>query len=97
MQIAKRAITHSVIHAYSRGEHVAIDLAHFPTSEQGNCPARVMIDVCSRFVFLEAISDKTAATVVNRSFKLFCKFGFPKIIKDENGSEFANQTIAHLT
>jgi putative transposase len=84
------------IHASLPGEHIAIDLAHLPLSENGNCSILVVVDVCSRFVFLEAIPDKTATTVASRLFKLFCLIGFPKIVQGDNGSEFVNQVINHL-
>lgn len=84
------------IHASLPGEHIAIDLAHLPLSEKGNCSILVVVDVCSRFVFLEAIPDKTATTVASRLFKLFCLIGFPKIVQSDNGSEFVNQVINHL-
>jgi transposase InsO family protein len=84
------------IHASLPGEHIAIDLAHLPLSEKGNCSILVVVDVCSRFVFLEPIPDKSATTVASRLFKLFCLIGFPKIVQGDNGSEFVNQVINHL-
>jgi hypothetical protein len=83
------------IHARLPGEHVAIDLATFDTSTQGNNFALIMVDVCTRFVFLEPLPNKEAKTVASVLFKLFCTIGFPKIIQSDNGSEFVNE-IAKL-
>src|SRR5690606_3138762 len=85
------------IHASLPGEHIALDLAQFPTSNQGNVYALVIVDVCSRFVFLRAIPNKEAATISNQLFDLFCLIGFPKIIQSDNGSEFVNSIVKTLT
>jgi len=78
------------IHAELPGEHVAIDLASFETSTRGNNFALVMVDICTRFVFLEALPNKEARTVAATLFKIFCLIGFPKIIQSDNGTEFVN-------
>jgi transposase InsO family protein len=85
------------IHATLPGEHIAIDLAQFPISEQGNVYALVVVDVCTRFVFLEAIPTKEAGVIAARLFKLFCSIGFPKIIQSDNGTEFVNAVVKTLT
>jgi transposase InsO family protein len=79
------------IHARLPGEHVAIDLATFDTSTEGNTFALVMVDICTRFVFLEALPNKEAKTVAKALFKIFCTIGFPKIIQSDNGTEFVNE------
>lgn len=79
------------IHARLPGEHVAIDLASFETSTCGNNFALVMVDICTRFVFLEPLPNKEAKTVASALFKLFCTIGFPKIIQSDNGTEFVNE------
>jgi transposase InsO family protein len=79
------------IHATLPGEHISIDTATFTMSEAGNVHALIVVDVCTRFVFLEAIPDKAATTIAGRLFKLFCLIGFPKILQSDNGSEFVNQ------
>ena len=79
------------IHARLPGEHIAIDLATFDTSTQGNNFALVMVDICTRFVFLEALPNKEAKTIAGALFKLFCTIGFPKIIQSDNGTEFVNE------
>lgn len=84
------------IHAELPFEHVAVDTAQFKMSENGNMFALVVVDVCTRFVFLEPLKNKEAATVAPVLFKLFCSVGFPKIIQSDNGSEFVNEVIHHL-
>lgn len=78
------------IHARLPGEHIAIDLAEFDTSTQGNKFAMVIVDICTRFIFLEPLPNKEARTIAQVLFKLFCAIGFPKIIQSDNGTEFVN-------
>lgn len=85
------------IHATLPGEHIAIDLATFRTSLDGNIFALVMVDVCTRFVFLRALKNKEAVTVADELFQIFCMIGFPKIIQSDNGSEFVNQVSKRMS
>lgn len=84
------------IHATLPGEHLAIDLAQFPVSDNGNNYALLVVDVCTRFVFLEPLAQKDANTIASILFKLFCTIGFPKIIQSDNGTEFVNEVIKEL-
>ncbi len=83
------------IHAELPGEHVSVDLATFPMSLSGNQFALIMVDICTRFVFLEALPNKEASTIAKVLFKWFCLIGFPKILQSDNGTEFVNE-IAKL-
>jgi transposase InsO family protein len=85
------------IHATLPGEHLAIDLATFSASERGNVYVLLVVDVCSRFVFLKPIMDKAAQTVAASLYELFCAIGFPKILQSDRGPEFLNDTIKSLT
>ena len=85
------------IHAELPGEHIAIDLAQFPPSKDGNEYALLVVDICTRFVFLFELKTKDAASVSKRLFRLFCDIGFPKIIQSDNGLEFVNKIIDSLT
>ena len=85
------------IHATLPGEHVAIDLAQFPVSERGYEYALLVVDVCTRFVFIEPLKEKDARTITLLLFKLFCTIGFPKVIQSDQGPEFKNQVVADLT
>jgi len=79
-------------------DHVAIDLAGpFPTSHIGNHYLCVLVDVHTRFCILRAIPDKSMGTIASTLVDIFCNFGFPKILQSDNGTEFVNQVVAHLT
>jgi hypothetical protein len=85
------------IHATLPGEHIAMDLAQFDPSNRGNVYALIVVDVCSRFVFLRPLKEKTALTVAELLYELFCLIGFPKIIQSDQGSEFENDLLRTLT
>jgi len=88
----------SPIAAANPFDHIAVDLAGpFPTSSNDNHYLLVLVDVHSRFVVLRAIRNKSMVTVGNTLVEIFCQFGFPKIIQSDNGTEFVNQVIKHLT
>lgn len=84
------------IHAELPMDHIAIDIKEFCRSTRGNHYLLVVVDVCTRFVFLRAIPDKSMQTVTTSLFKIFCDVGFPKILQSDNGSEFNNQLIKSL-
>ncbi|SAL96875.1 hypothetical protein [Absidia glauca] len=85
------------ITANAPGDHWAIDLAgEFNETHNGNVYILVMIDICTRFVIIRPIPDKTAVTIANALIDVFCTFGFPKIIQSDNGSEFVNGTVGKL-
>ena len=79
------------IHAQMPGDHMAVDLAGpFPTSDRGNSYLMILVDVCTRFVFLKALPDKRSITVAKALFEIFCMIGFPRILQSDNGPEFVN-------
>ena len=68
------------ISAQLPGEHVAIDLAGpLPTTKHKNVRLLVVVDVCTRFVFLRALPDKHGITIATALWELFCTIGFPKL------------------
>jgi len=76
---------------------MAVDLAGpFKTSTKGNTYLLVLTDVCTRFVFLRAIADKTAATVVRTLFNIFCDIGCPQVLQSDNGKEFSNKPMTKM-
>jgi hypothetical protein len=89
---------HKSIHADLPFDHVACDLAGpFPPSSASNHTfLLVVVDVCTRFVFLRTLPDKTDKSVANALFKIFCDVGFPKIIQSDNGREFSNQRLTEF-
>lgn len=82
------------IHAQLPGEHIAIDLAGpFKESVHGNVYLLIIVDVCTRFVLLDALPDKTAYTVATTLFKRFSDIGFPRVLQSDNGKEFVNEIL----
>lgn len=77
-------------------DHIAVDLKEFIPSARYNKYLLVIVDVCTRFVFLRAIPNKTMHTVGACLFALFCDVGFPRIIQFDNGAEFVNSLISAL-
>lgn len=81
---------------------MAIDLAGpFPLPQENGVPKfqllLVVVDVCTRFVFLRPIISKEAAIVGAELYKLFCDIGFPQVLQSDNGTEFKNSTIRTIT
>jgi len=77
---------------------VAVDTAHsFPTSPQGNNVLLIVVCIFTRFVFLRALPNNSAISVASALFRIFIDFGFPRIIQSDNGTEFVNTIIRHLT
>ncbi|SAL97143.1 hypothetical protein, partial, partial [Absidia glauca] len=88
---------HRPVHAKLPGDHWAIDLAGpLPLTERKNCYLLIMIDICSRFVILRAIENKTAEAVVKAIIPVFCDFGIPQTLQSDNGKEFANQVMTRF-
>ena len=81
-------------HAELPWDHIGIDLKSFNTpSTENNHYLLVVVDICTRFVFLRPIFDKSMQTIAATLFKLFCDIGFPKIIQSDRGSEFVNELM----
>ena len=71
-------------------DHLAVDLAQMKVSSCGMSYLVAVIDICTRFVWLYALKDKTGATVAAALRSLFAMFGKPLYIQSDNGSEFTN-------
>ena len=85
------------IHATLPGEHLAIDLAvGLEPSNRNDVHILIIVDVCTRFVFLYALKDKTAADVVRCLFDLFCIIGLPNIVQSDNEGEFSNKLLQEV-
>jgi len=98
MEIRKRTfrpLQH--IEAVQPFDHIAIDLAQFPTTPRDNTYLLVIVDVATKFVNLHALTNKSATTVAAALLSVFALFGFPQIIQSDNGTEFANQLMAQLS
>ena len=85
---------HKPVQSSLPGDHWAVDLAGpLPVTERNNKYMLVMIDMCTRFVILRPIPNKTAEAVVEALIPVFCDFGIPRILQSDNGKEFANQVM----
>jgi transposase InsO family protein len=82
------------IHATLPGEHLAMDLAQFPKSTNKKVYALVVVDICTRFVFLRSLKSKDACVIAKKLLNLFRDIGPPKIIQSDNGSEFSNSKLS---
>ena len=79
-------------------DHLAIDCAlSFPSSPRGYNVLLIIVDVCTRFVFLRCMPDKSARSVAMAFLSIFIDFGFPKILQSDNGTEVVNTVIKTLT
>ncbi|KAH9248628.1 hypothetical protein BASA81_013698 [Batrachochytrium salamandrivorans] len=77
---------------------IAMDTAKsFPTSPRGNNVLLVVICVFTRFIFLRPLQDNSALAVSSALFSIFTNFGFPRVIQSDNGTEFVNAIVHHLT
>src|SRR3989338_2567370 len=77
-------------------DHVSVDLFQLDTSSEGYNFVLLLIDICTRFVFLRPLKTKDAASVARKIFKIFCGAGFPRILQSDNGTEFINRIIDQL-
>ncbi|KAH6579289.1 hypothetical protein BASA61_010340 [Batrachochytrium salamandrivorans] len=77
---------------------IAMDTAKsFPTSPRGNNVLLIAICVFTRFIFLRPLQDNSALAVSSALFSIFTNFGFPRVIQSDNGTEFVNAIVRHLT
>mmetsp|Transcript_80836 Transcript_80836/g.121497 ORF Transcript_80836/g.121497 Transcript_80836/m.121497 type:complete len:522 (-) Transcript_80836:442-2007(-) len=75
-------------------DHVAIDLfGPFPATIDGYTFVLLLIDIFTRFTLLEPLHQKSAECTAAALYRMFCNFGFPKIIQSDNGPEFVNSVI----
>ncbi len=84
------------IHAELPMDHLAIDLKQLPESEGGFNYILVVVDLCTRFVFLRALKTKSAESIAKKLVHLFCEAGFPRIVQRDNGTEFVNQLLREV-
>jgi transposase InsO family protein len=77
-------------------DHVAIDLKQLPASAAGYNYILVIVDLCTRFVFLRPLKNKSMHSVSTALLEVFLDVGFPKILQSDNGTEFVNQIISEI-
>jgi transposase InsO family protein len=77
--------------------HVVIDLiGPLPSTKNGMVYVLVLVDVCTRFVLLEPLANKSSFSVASKLLNHFLRFGLPKIIQSDNGTEFVNSLMEEL-
>jgi len=77
-------------------DHVCVDLKEMPSSRRGNNYYLLLIDVCTRFVFLRELPSKSLYSIAQCLLRIFCDIGFPKILQSDNGAEFINSVLKAL-
>ena len=74
-------------------DHIAIDLHQMSFSSNGYTFILVVIDVCTRFVWIRPIKDKRAATVAKELLSIFRDFSFCRVCQSDNGKEFVAEVF----
>ena len=77
-------------------DHIALDLKELARSKKGNKYLLVVVDVCTRFVFLRALKDKTMQSIASALLGIFFDVGFTKILQSDNGTEFVNSLLNEI-
>jgi transposase InsO family protein len=65
-------------------------------SNQGNRYILIAVDVCSRYIFLRAIPDKSAKTIAQELVLIMLENGVVKHLSSDNGTEFKNSTLKEI-
>ena len=80
-------------------DHISIDLlGHYNVTSQSNSYALTTVCNLTGYLMTSPIKDKKTTTVVTHLFSdIMLKFGFPRILHSENGSEFKSKLIEHLS
>lgn len=78
-------------------DHLAVDLGEIrTTSKDGHNFFLVVNDICTRFILIRALRDKSALTVARKLYRIFADLGVPRIVQSDNGKEFVNSVILQL-
>jgi transposase InsO family protein len=82
------------------GDIFTMDLVHMKTgSNVDGLPAAyvlAVIDVTTRFIFLEAVADATALTVARALVKIFNRNQYPQLLISDGGGEFNNDELEKI-
>jgi transposase InsO family protein len=78
-------------------DHLSMDLGQIAkTSSAGHNYFLVVVDICTRYVLIRPLENKSARQVAISLYRIFTDFGIPKILQSDNGSEFKNSVIAKM-
>jgi hypothetical protein len=84
--------------SYGIFDQVAMDtIGPLPDSREGHKYILVIIDTFSRWVELLPIPDVSAVTAADSFLQFIGRYGTPCSILTDNGTQFINQTVEHLT
>ena len=86
-----------MIHTALPMDHIAIDLFTCNMTPNGYNYVLLMVDIATHFAWLYPLKSKRAEVVGDLLFKLCCDFGIPAIVQSDNGKEFANSVVVHLS
>lgn len=76
--------------------HIQMDCASFPESEDGYTTLLTIVDIFSGFVILFPMKGHTAETVAEKLWITFSLFGLPSILQSDNAPEFRSKVLAEL-
>lgn len=76
--------------------HIAIDAGDFNIVANGFALFHVVVDLCTRFLWIFPVKDNSMESTVTSLLSLFSTFGVPAIIQSDNGREYVNQLVARL-
>jgi hypothetical protein len=66
-------------------DQIAFDVCHpgISTKEGNNC-ILVVVDYCTRFIWLRPMADETSESIAKQLLDIFLNYGFPKCVKSDN-------------
>jgi hypothetical protein len=79
--------------------HVAYD---FGEPRKGQCTARgnnfllVVVDVCTRYVVLRALPDRSSTTLAWTLWEMFADYGIPYVTQSDNAKEFCSKLMGKV-
>ena len=79
-----------VIESYEPFEEISIDTLQLPADAEGYSYVLVVICNYSRFVELAASADKSAESWATFLLRIFCRYGAPRYVRSDQGTEFHN-------
>ena len=87
------------INVYDVFSHWYIDTAGpFPPDENGNRYVIIALDSLSRWAEITPAKTSTAAEAANfMYYHIVCRFGIPRSIQSDNGTQYVNEVIERLT
>lgn len=82
---------------YMPMHYVHVDLLELPTeTNKGHKSILVLIGQFSGFVLLRAVVSKSAAVVGEKMRRIFLEWGWPRMLKSDNGKEFCNNAVVEM-